>query len=153
VPRALDLDLVLGKRVSLEQAWRDAGFDLRELGTAPDRVYLGERGTVWFLYGSPERVRLLVAQTPLHSVDEGLFLKKLASPETQVEQVDVGGSRGIFLGGAPHLLLLLGPDGQVVEESARLARNVLIWEEGGVAIRLEGDFSRDDALGLAADLR
>lgn len=143
----------LGTRVTLEQARRDAGFDLRELETRPDRVYLGDRGTVWFLYGMPSSVRLLVAQTPLYAVDENLFLKKLASPETRVEEVDVDGVRGFLLTGEPHVVLLLDADGEVVEESARLARDVLVWERGGVAYRLEGDLTRDEALELARSLR
>jgi hypothetical protein len=153
-PTGLDLDVVLGRSVTLEEARRRAGFDLRELDeAAPDRVYLGERGTVWFLFGTPERVRLLVAQTPLLFVDETLFLKKLAGPGTQIEQVAVDGSTGFFLVGEPHLLLLLDANGQVVEESARLAKNVLVWESGGVAYRLEGDFGKDNALRLADSLR
>jgi hypothetical protein len=150
---AVDLDVVLGQRMTLDDARSNAGFDLRELEEAPDRVYVGDRGTVWFLYGSPERVRLLVAQTPLVSVDETLFLKKLAGPVTQVEQVAVDGSIGYFLSGEPHLVLLLDASGNVIEESARLARNVLVWERGGVAYRLEGDFGKDDALRIAGTLR
>lgn len=149
---AVDLDVVLGQRVTLEEARREAGFDLRELEETPDRVYLGDRGTVWFLYGTPERVRLLVAQTPLLLVDQQLILKKLAGPDTRVEQVVVDGSTGYFLSGAPHLVLLLDANGDVVEESARLAKNVLVWESGGVAYRLEGDFGKEDALRLASML-
>jgi hypothetical protein len=152
-PTGLDLDVVLGRRVTLEVARRRAGFDLRELDEAPDRVYLGERGTVWFLFGTPERIRLLVAQTPLLFVEESLFLKKLAGPGTQIEQVAVDGSTGFFLVGEPHLVLLLDANGQVVEESARLAKNVLVWESGGVAYRLEGDFGKKTALRLAGSLR
>jgi hypothetical protein len=149
---AVDLDVVLGQRVTLEEARREAGFDLRELEETPDRVYLGDRGTVWFLYGTPERVRLLVAQTPLLLVDQQLILKKLAGPDTRVEQVVVDGSTGYFLSGAPHLVLLLDANGDVVEESARLAKNVLVWESGDVAYRLEGNFGKEDALRLASML-
>jgi len=152
-PPELDLEFVLGGRVTLEEARRTSGFDLRELDETPDRVYRGARGTVWFLYGTPERVRLLVAQTPLHAVAEDFILKKLAGAGTQVEHVNVGGSPGLFLGGEPHVVLLLDSEGQVVEESARLAKNVLVWESGGVAYRLEGDFDRATALRLARALR
>jgi hypothetical protein len=152
-PDPFGLELSLGERVSLEEARSRAGFDLRELDEAPDRVYLGARGTVWFLYGTPERIRLLVAQTPLVFLDETLFLKKLAGPETQVEQVVVDGSTGYLLSGEPHLVLLLDANGEVIEESTRLAKNVLVWESGGVAYRLEGDFDRIKALRLAGELR
>jgi hypothetical protein len=149
----LALEATLGMRVTIEQARRDAGFDVRELETPPDRVYLGDRGTVWFLYGTPSSARLLVAQTPLHSVDEILFLKKLASPETMIEEVDVDGARGFLLTGEPHFVLLVDQAGEIVEETARLARDVLVWERDGVAYRLEGDFTRDEAFELARLLR
>jgi hypothetical protein len=147
-----DLELTLGERVSLGEARARSGFDLRELDDAPDRVYLGERETVWFLYGSPENVRLLVAQTPLASVDAPAIMKKLAS-DTLVEQVSVNGARGVFLSGEPHFLFLTDESGFTFEASPRLAENVLVWDEGGVAYRLEGDLELDDALRLARSLR
>jgi hypothetical protein len=153
VPAPFDLELALGERVTLEQASRSAGFDLRELDEEPDRVYRGERGTVWFLFGSPEDVRLLVAQTPFHSVDQPLLLKKLRNAGTSVEPLLVEGSEGAYLSGEPHFLFLLDELGNPIEDSARLARNVLLWDAEGVAYRLEGDFTRDEALELADALR
>jgi hypothetical protein len=148
-----DLELSLGSRVSLEEARRTAGFELRELDGEPDRVYLGLNDTIWFLFGSPEQVRLLVAQTPLQSVDQGLLVKKLSGPGTRVEPVSVGGAPGVYLGGEAHFLVLLDEFGNPVEESARLARDVLLWEAGGIAYRLEGDFGREQAVELAESLR
>lgn len=152
-PAEIDLDLALGTRATLEQARREAGFDLQVLDAEPDRVYLGGRGTVWFLYGTPSKVRLLVAQTPNLGLGEPFLLKKLATSGTEVEEVLVGGARGVYLAGAPHLVLLVDERGEIVEESARLAQNVLVWEANGVAYRLEGDFSLDEALALASSLR
>lgn len=151
-PAELDLDQALGERVSLAEARRRAGFDLRELEDAPDRVYLGDRGTVWFLYGEPSNVRLLVAQTPRVRVDE-ILIKKLVGSATAVEPVAVGGARGYYIDGAPHVVLLLDEQGHPVEESIRLARNVLVWEKDGVGFRLEGGFTRKQALELAGSLR
>lgn len=153
VPLADGLESTLGERVSLEQARARSGFALRELEPTPDRVYLGERGTVWFLYGSPEDVRLLVAQTPLLAVDEPELVKKLAHGGARVEPVRVDGARGVFLSGEPHFLFLIDQRGDVVEASARLAEDVLVWDEGGVAYRLEGDFDLARALELARALR
>ena len=147
-----DLEFVLGERVTPEEARRRAAFDLRELDEPPDRVYLGDRGTVWFLYGTPERVRLLIAQTSRLRLGTDLIFKKLVGSQTRIEPVEVDGSPGFFLDGEPHLVLLLDENGQVVEESARLARNVLVWESGGVTYRLEGDFGKEKALRLARSL-
>ncbi len=153
VPLVHDLERTLGERVSLEDARRRSGFELRGLEQAPDRVYLGARGTVWFLYGTPERPRLLVAQTPLLDVDAPALQKKLLEAGTAVDLVDVDGAQGAFLSGDPHFLFLVDEHGDAVGESARLAGNVLLWDEGGVAYRLEGDFGRAEALRLADALR
>lgn len=144
-----DLEAALGLRVTLAEARAGAGFDVRMPDGSPDGVYVDNRGTVWLLYGAPERVRLLVAQTPRHTIDQGLFVKKLAASGTRVEAVDVGGAPGVYLSGEPHFLVLLDELGRPVEDSARLAANVLLWESDGVAYRLEGRFDRERALELA----
>ena len=153
VPAELDLGRALGERVSLEEARRRAGFDLLELAEPPDRVYLGGRGTVWFLYGRPAAVRLLIAQTPAVQVDEPFILKKLVGTGTDVEETTVRGVPAYFLSGDPHVVMLLDEYGIPYQETARLARDVLVWEERGRTIRLEGDFTRADAVALADSLR
>lgn len=153
VPIQLDLELVLGERVTLAEARARSDLDLRELDEPPDRVYLGDRGTVWFLYGTPQRPRLLVAQTPGLALGGEILLKKLAGSGTSLENVTVDGSPGLFLSGVPHLVYLVDEQGLIVTETARLARDVLVWEDGGVAYRLEGDLTKDEALELARSLR
>jgi len=153
VPIQEDPETGLGDRSTLAEAKALGRFPLRELENEPDRVYLGDRGTVWFLYGDPERPRLLVSQTPLAIVDAPALQKKLVAQGTSVELVEVGGRPGAFLSGEPHFFFLVDADGNAVEDSARLARDVLLWDEGGVAYRLEGDFQLDDALELAGTLR
>jgi hypothetical protein len=37
----------------------------------------------------------------------------------------------------------------VVQDSTRIADNVLIWEQGDLTLRLESALSRDQALGIA----
>ena len=153
VEPAESLEGTLGERVTSDEARAASGFRLHELDKAPDRVYLGERGTVWFLYGSPESPRLLVAQTPLLSVDEPALVKKLVDARARIERVSVNGADGVFLSGEPHFLFLLDEHGNVVEASARLAKDVLVWDAGGVAYRLEGDLELAQALELARELR
>ncbi len=153
IPVQDDLELALGERVTLDEATRRSTFTLRELEEPPDRVYVGGQGTVWFLYGTPERARLLVAQSALVPPFPEILLKKLATPETRVERVDVYGSPGIFLSGKTHFVLLLDRYGEIVEDSARLARDVLIWEDGGIGYRLEGELDLDESLRIAATLR
>jgi hypothetical protein len=151
-PDQLDLDVVLGRPVTLAEARDVAGFPLRELEDAPDRVYLGERGTVWFLYGTPDDVRLLVAQTPRATVDEPYVLQKLVPQGTEVAELEVDGKPALFLGGEPHVVALVDASGELIQESARLAQNVLVWEDGDVAIRLEGAFTGEEAVELAESM-
>jgi hypothetical protein len=152
-PPELDLGSALGRRVSLAQARRRAGFDLRELAEPPDRVYLGPRGTVWFLYGRPDAVRLLVAQTPQLSVDEQFIFKKLVGAGASVQTARVRGNPAYFLSGEPHEMILVDEHGVPVQETARLAQDVLLWEESGRTYRLEGDLTLAEALGIADSLR
>jgi hypothetical protein len=152
-PPELDLGRALGERVSLEVARRRVAFDLLELDEPPDLVYVGPRDTVWFLFGTPGAVRLLVAQTPGADVDEPFILKKLATTGTPVESLSVRGSRAYFLSGEPHVVLLVDEYGVAYPETARLARDVLVWEEGGRTVRLEGDLTETDALKIAESLR
>jgi hypothetical protein len=152
-PTEFDLELALGEQVSLSEARRRAGFDLLELEEAPDRVYVGGRGTVWFLYGRPGAVRLLTAQSPQLAVDEAFLLKKLVASGTSVEQTTVRGVPGYFLSGEPHEVLLIDETGTPVFETVRLARDVLVWEEDGRTLRLEGDLTLSEALDLAESLR
>jgi hypothetical protein len=144
----------LGERVTLDEARRRAGAPLRELDEPPDRVYvLGTRPTVWFVHGAPGEVRLLVSQSPGLVVDRELIVKKLVSPESSLVETDVHGAPAFFIGGSPHVVLLVDERGSPVEETTRLAGNVLFWQEGDVAYRLEGDFSQDEAVALAESLR
>lgn len=149
----VELELSLGERVSLEELRERAGYPLLELDEPPDAVHLGERGTVWFVYGRPGAVRLLVAQTPSVRVDEPSLFKKLAPAGTSVSEVAVRGERGFFLSGRQHVVLLVDEDGDAVAESARLAQEVLVWVEGGRTIRLEGDLTEEEARRIAEDLR
>jgi hypothetical protein len=153
LPVVAPLERTLGERVTLAEARQRRSFELRRFEQAPDRVYLGRRGTVWLLYGTPERPRLLLAQTPRLALDAPALQKKLLGSRTRVEIVDVDGARGAYLSGEPHFLFLLDETGNTIEDSARLAGNVLIWHEGGVAYRLEGSFDREEALRLARALR
>jgi hypothetical protein len=152
-PDTAELEFTLGQRVSLAEARQRSAFALLELDEEPDAVYLGERDTVWFLYGSPGGVRLLIAQTPKVALDEPFIIKKLAGAGTSVEPATVRGEPAYFLSGEPHAVMFVDEYGVAIVESARLARDVLVWEEDGRTVRLEGDLTRAEALELADSLR
>ncbi len=94
-----------------------------ELLGAPDSVYRSG-DIVTLLYGTPERVRLLVTQIPASGFTPDVG-KKLAATGTRVEFVEIAGSPGpgVWITGRPHLVSLPGGP-------ARLASNTLIWQRG-----------------------
>ena len=162
----LGAGLGLGDRTTLAEARTRLGLLLparADLGE-PDAVYLAPTalgGTVSLLYGSrgglptaPETgVSLLLLESRLPAAGfQSAVLGKGAGPETRVEELSVNGGRAVWLEGA-HLLYLPDANGQVNQDRARLAANVLLWEQRGLLIRLEGNFSRDQALQIAASMQ
>ena len=77
---------------------------------------------------------------------QGYLLKKLAGT-TNAEWVQVRGTSGLWLSGAPHVFFF-------PREPARLAGSTLIWETDSTTYRLEGPaLAKADALALARSLR
>ena len=158
--------LGLGERVTLPGAQVRAPYRvlmpaLPELG-APDEVYFRELppgGAVTFIYrprpGLPPTVETGVAVllTQFRGTVEPSFFGKGVGPETRLEAVTVNGGRGFWLEGRPHLLFYRDAEGQVRDETIRLAGNTLLWEQGDLTLRLESALSKDEALRIAASVR
>ena len=131
----------------------------------PDGVYVAPTslgGTVSLVYGSRAAlqpaaetgVSLLVLESRLpRGGFEPAILGKVAGPGTRLEEMSVNGGRGVWLEGAPHEVFLPDPSGQFRPDRVRLAANVLLWEQAGLLVRLEGMLSRDQALQIAASVR
>ena len=49
----------------------------------------------------------------------------------------------------PHVLAFVDRDGNFRESTARLAGKTLIWQQGDVTLRLEGELSMEEALRIA----
>jgi hypothetical protein len=163
--RPLGEGLFLGRRVSLAEAGRSVPYRIQvptlpELGS-PDEVYLdatGE-GIVSLVYrtrpGIPPATEtgaaLLVTEFRAR-IDEELIDKKVLGTGTVIEAVTVDGGDGFWLEGRPHVLLFQNPDGSLIEQSVRLAANVLLWERGDLTLRIEGDITRDQAIRIAESM-
>lgn len=74
---------------------------------------------------------------------EGLITKSVGSSD-QIEEVDIGGLRGLWFSGAPHQVLYAMDDGEVVVD--RVAANTLVWQDADVLYRVEGFANLADAL-------
>ncbi|MBQ0901120.1 hypothetical protein [Micromonospora sp. U21] len=77
------------------------------------------------------------------------FHKETSRPG--VEWVQVNGEFAVWVGG-PHVLAYVDRTGQVRKETARLAASTLIWQGADVSYRLEGDFTRAEAIEIARSL-
>ena len=141
----------LGERVSREEAERRVGFMLLvPTGWGrPDAVHVRDGRVASLVYGPAERPRLVLSQLD-GSVWDG-FVKKAAGGGTRIEEVTVGGERGLFVSGDEHYVMYLS-EGRVLDERTSLAGNVLLWNRGPLLLRLEADVSRDEALELAEEV-
>jgi hypothetical protein len=158
--RPAGADLMLGDRVTLEQARERAGFPLvvpAALGE-PDAVYLSTdpatRGRVEFVYGPRDGlprsgttgVGALFTQ---FQPPARITVEKTLGAGARSERLEVGGDPAIWLSGPPHGFAYTGEDGTAFEEQ-RLAGNTLLVElPDGVLLRLEADVSRDEAVRIA----
>jgi hypothetical protein len=150
----------LGRRVGLEEAARTAGFSVllpAELG-APGAVYVRDDlpGAVSLVY--PPRPGLTVSGTTgvgllvteLHADVDGSFLQKFVGPDATVLPVTVAGGPGFWIGGAPHAVGYSLPGGATRADDLRLAGPTLLWQRGGITLRIEGALTEQRALELAA---
>jgi len=81
------------------------------------------------------------------------LIRKLLGTGTTLEAVDVGGSRGWWISGAPHEVLVLRPDGTVGTLSSVLAGDTLVFSRGGTLYRLESALGRDATIRIAESMR
>jgi hypothetical protein len=154
LPPARERPLTAGLGLPLDRAAaeRRAGFPILlpplEQGSEP-RFYAPGPGFA--------AVALEHDGTPLLLVELGGsqfdFGKKFASQATRDEEVRVDGAFGLWLEGAPHVVMWRRPDGTIGQHTLRIAGNVLLWERNGRTFRLEGELSRDEAIELAEQVR
>ena len=130
--------------------------------SAPDAVYLTPRplgGHVALVYspraGLPNtretKVGLLFTQ--FRGTLEPTFFGKGLPRGTRLEQVTVAGRPAYWISGDPHFFIYRDQNGRQSDERFRLAANVLLWEQDGLTLRLEGAFSKEQALRIATSVR
>jgi hypothetical protein len=141
------------RRMSLEQARHQVSFPIlvpAALGL-PGEVVVSDGGRV---------ASLIYRRTPhgLVRLDEfaghldQVYFRKIV-PLSEVTQVEVNGTRGLWIKG-PHELVYITRDGYSAVASARLTTgNTLIWGTRQVALRLEGNFGQGAALTIASSAR
>jgi hypothetical protein len=141
LPPAAAKPPAFGASVPLAEAERVVGFrPLLVDGRSPNDVRV-DRFAPFFvvlLYGEPG-VRLRLTEMV------GGAIEKYTRADQPVERVEVDGEPGIWVEGR-----------HVVSEPfglPRISGNVILWEQDGLTLRLEGRFTKDQALELARSVR
>jgi hypothetical protein len=130
--------LDLGRRVTPAEAPTWALFP----DDQPDSVYM-DGGVVNLLWGTPGDVRLLLTEFRGEAL-----IQKLIEGGAEVERVTVNGRPGVWLD-QQHVVFIRDPRGRLRDDEGRLAGKTLLWVDGGVTLRLEGDLSKAHALRIA----
>ncbi len=154
----------VGEPTTLENARDSLGFEplVPDVGVSPEGVFVDESvagGRLSLTYrprpGLPEArstgVGLLVDEFRGDLAPE--YVGKITGQATRLRHLMIEGERAIWLEGAPHFFFYRSPDGAIMEDQLRLARNVLLLQRGPLLVRLEGAFSRQRAVALARSLR
>jgi len=115
------------------------------LGT-PDRVF--ERGAlVTLAYGRPTPSWLVMEVI----APSELLLDKIVMTGAHVRRLTVNGQPGVWVEGPQELIYVPRGNEPQVEEP-RLSGNSLIWEQDGVAVRIETTHGLAEALEIAASM-
>lgn len=155
--------LGLGEVVTLDRARDLADFDVAvpRLLDHPDQVYFDAivpGGMVSLVYmetpeleaASGTDVAVLITQFRGDLIEDDGYFKKLSARSTLV-RVEVDGTEGLWMTGAPHSFFYEN-NGRAIEETVRLVENVLLWERDGVTLRVETAGSLEQALAIAESL-
>ncbi|HET8567869.1 MAG TPA: hypothetical protein VFM93_02645 [Candidatus Limnocylindria bacterium] len=84
---------------------------------------------------------------------ETALLSKIAGSGARVEQVRVAGGPAVWIEGAPHVVFYREANGNIIQDTLRLAGNVLLWERDGLLLRLEAQVGREEAVRIAESAR
>jgi hypothetical protein len=85
------------------------------------------------------------------TVDEGLYAKMIRAG-TRLEPLTVGGNRGYWISGDPHLFFYERADGTFVDDDRRWVGDALVWSDGGTTYRLETALGREAAIAIAESM-
>jgi hypothetical protein len=156
----LGSSLDLGEQIALEQAAARVTFPLLVPTDEPASVYHDEvpaTGIIHMVWPSGEAlpsagdsdVGLLYSQFTVEATE--MFIKTVGAT-SEVSEVTVRGNRGFWIEGAEHFVVYWD-DSAPVEETGRLAANVLAWVENGVTHRIETTGDLQTTLDVAESLR
>lgn len=150
VPEAAALREPSGEVTTLDKASREVDFAILTLDSEPGTVHLDKTvpgGMVTLGYGDG---RLYVTQLPVDTEESSV--SKLVLPDTEIVAVTVAGEAGFWIEGDGHALAILDRNGRIIEDSARLAADTLLYTTDGLTVRIEGRMTLDQAMTIASQL-
>lgn len=169
LPASVTTGEPFGEEVSVAEALDAVEFPilLPEGYGDPSSVFLdrGVRGGQVTATYEADGDSTLIGETPLDGGTAGMVitemagsveepvLQKLAGTDTVIIAVDVNGSPGFWFEGAEHVVGVVDSSGRVIEDRARLVGNTLLFERGGVTIRIESGLQLPDAIAIAGQLK
>lgn len=158
-------NLALGSRASLDEARAAVDFpiavpSLPGVGE-PDGVYVAdvpEGGRVSLVYEAggilpnTDETGLGMIVTEFRASIDPNFMKKVIGKQALPEVTDVDGDLAFWIVGPHTVYLYRDADGDIREDSVRLAGNALLWERNGITYRIESDLDLDTARRLAESM-
>ena len=120
---------------------------------APDQVYLNlppsgpTGGEVTLFYSKPT-----VYVTEARGAVNEQFFVKILGPGVTVEPVSFNGHSGYWISGRVHEIVFTDADGNPRFETLRLAANTLIFDDGGIVVRIEADITKQQAIDIGRSL-
>ena len=140
----------LGTRVSLVEARNRVDFAI----LVPEA--LGDPTSVYVRSSPPGgRVVLVfdrVQVTEVQGSGSQQFVEKMVGPDATIQRVRVDGARGVWITGRPHGVMYADRTGRFRDDTFQLAGDTLLWERGGLVLRIEGARSKADALRIASSV-
>ena len=153
-----------GEETTLAAAQAEVVFTIRlpadpALGS-PDGIFLAD-------FPEGGMVTLVWGERPGFPVDDGgnglvvtefgadigpEAFEKMVTEGTLVEAIPVNGQHGWWVEGGTHAFFYRDASGQMVNTTLRLVTSALIWEEDGLALRVEGAPDLESALSVAESL-
>lgn len=156
-------DLDLGEPVSVDTLADTVDFDVRipvgDPPGPPNGIYLGDDDQATMVWtstpalpaaGTTDIGLLLTQSEATHGFESA---EKALGPGTEVRRLMIEGQTGLWIEGAPHTLTFLDAEGNPVEETTRLAANVLLWEAHGTNHRLETTSDLQTAMSIVDSLQ
>jgi hypothetical protein len=165
LPDEVVIERAFGDRVPLDRVADRLAFaplapTLRELG-APDQAYVAEPpsgGSLALVWGDrpglpadPDSGIGLVLTEFRADIGPETF-EKMVQSGVSLDSTTVNGAAGYWIEGGEHFFFYRDATGAVVDDTLRLVGSALVWEQGGLTLRIEGAPSLSDALRIAESL-